>query len=281
VGFLIYCGLALYKIQSSSSFIYGITRAIPFPVAKVGSDYVSYENYLFELRHYEHYYHTQQHVDFNSNSGKRQLTNFKKQALQQVIDNTYIKQLAVNNHVTVSNQDVNNEISLVRSQNRLGSSDQVFRDALQNFWGWSVSDFKREIRQQLLAEKVVAKLDKGTNQRAEQALDRLNHGAKFDRLAAKVSDDTSAKKNGGQYSGWIDQSNRDIAPQVTAALFKLEPNQYSDIINTGYSLEIVKVLERKDDKVRAAHISFNLNSINTYVGPLKSHETTHRYITIK
>ena len=48
------------------------------PAAKAGSDWVSYESYLFELRHLKHYYETQQEVDFKSDSGKSQLTEFKK-----------------------------------------------------------------------------------------------------------------------------------------------------------------------------------------------------------
>lgn len=280
VAFFIYCGLAFYKFQTTSSFAYGVSQVIPFPVAKAGPDFVSYESYLFELRHYIHYYQTQQQVDFNSKSGQQQLDSFKQQALNQVIDDSFVKQLARQHHISVSDQDVNNEVALVRSQNRLGSNTQVFQDVLQNFWGWSIDDFKRELKQQLLAQKVVAELDTGTQQRARQALDQLNHGAQFDKLAAKVSDDTSTKKAGGEYGGWISESNRDIAPEVAEALFKLQPGHYSGIIDTGYSLEIVKVLERKGDQVRAAHISFNLNDISTYINPLKAHETIHRYINV-
>src|SRR5690348_16022431 len=32
VGFFVYCGLALYKFQSTSAFIYEVTRVIPFTV---------------------------------------------------------------------------------------------------------------------------------------------------------------------------------------------------------------------------------------------------------
>src|ERR1700754_3053254 len=34
VAFFTYCLLALYKIQSSSTFLYRITQVIPFPIAK-------------------------------------------------------------------------------------------------------------------------------------------------------------------------------------------------------------------------------------------------------
>jgi parvulin-like peptidyl-prolyl isomerase len=279
-GFLIWCGLALYSFQSTSAFTYDITKVIPFPIAKVGSDYIYYENYLFELRHTMHYYETQQQANFSTSNGKLQLNIYKKEALQDVINNTYVKQLAGQNHISVSNQDVDNEVALVRSENRLGGSQQVFQDVLNEFWGWSVSDFRRELKQQLLAQKVVSTLDTGTWQRARQALWELDHGTSFATVAFQTSDDSSTRAQGGQYNGTITESDTDIAPQVTAELFKLKPGQVSGIINTGYSLEIVQLTSQQGDSVKAAHIEFNFKDISTYIKPLEAKEPSHQYINI-
>lgn len=280
IGFFAWTTFAIYKLQSTSSFIYTVSSVVPFPVAKAGPNFVSYEDYLFELRHYMHYYQTQQQVNFSSKAGQQQLKSFKKQALQEVIDNAYVKQLASAHHISVSNQEVSNEVALVRSQNRLGSSNEVFRNVLAEFWGWSVSDFRRELKQQLLTQKVVATLDTGTQERANQALAKLNQGVDFKQLASQVSDDVATRASGGEYGSLIDKSNRDIAPQVAAALFKLQPNQHSGIINTGYSLEIVEVISRQGDKVQAEHMSFNFQDINTYIAPLEAHHPVHHYIKV-
>ncbi len=272
IAFFTYTGLALYKFQSSSTFAYYLTLAIPFPVAKAGPSIVSYENYLFELRHYTHYYQTQQQINFNDPKGKQQLDAFKKQALQQVIDDAYVKQLASKYHVSVSSQDVNDAVQMVRQQNRLGSSDQVFADVLRQFWGWSVDDFKRELKSQLLAQKVVSALDTDTHNRAENAQTMLQQGAKFEDVAKKYSDDTTTKNNGGAYANVIDSTNQDLPPQVLNELVKLQPGQVSAIINTGYSLEIVKVISKDNGKIHAAHIVFNFKPIDTYVKPLQDKE---------
>lgn len=280
IFFFGYCLSALYKFQSSSTFIYGVTQVIPFPVAKAGPSWVSYESYLFELRHTIHYYETQQHEDFTSNIGKQHLAKLKQDALDQVIDDAYVKQLAKEHHVSVSPAEVNNEIALVRSQNRLGSNDQVFRNVLSEFWGWTVDDFRRELKQQLLAQKLVAKLDTQTTGRADNALAKLNSGADFGALAKEVSDDASTKANGGDYGVAITRTNHDIAPQVIDALFKLKPGEHTDIINTGYSLEIDKVTSVSGDSVHAAHIVFNLKDINTYLKPLRTSEKPHTFIKV-
>lgn len=277
--FFAYATLALYRFQSTSTFIYDVAQVVPFPVAKSGSHFISYESYLFELRHYIHYYQTQQKIDFNSESGKQQLQAFRKQALQDVITDAYVKQLASENHITVTDAEVNNEITLVRSQNRLGSNNQVFANVLKEFWGWSVADFKRELAQQLLAQKVVAKLDVQTQDRAQNVLTQLQGGADFATLAAQNSDDVSTKTNGGQYAAPITQSSTDVPPQVVSALFKLSAGQTSGIINTGSALEIVKADSISGGQIIASHIQFDFQPITTYTQPLQAKQKTHTFIT--
>ncbi|HXR50442.1 MAG TPA: hypothetical protein VN778_05450, partial [Verrucomicrobiae bacterium] len=80
VAFLLFCLLAIYKLQSTSGFIYDVSLVVPFPVAKAGPAWVSYESYLFELRRNMHYYQTQQQANFSTRDGRSQLTRLKEQA---------------------------------------------------------------------------------------------------------------------------------------------------------------------------------------------------------
>jgi hypothetical protein len=281
IVFFTYTTLALYRYQSSSTFLYRVTQVIPFPVARTGSNFVAYENYLFELRHYVHYYENQQKVSFKDPQYKEQLSEFKKRALDKVVTDAYVKKLAAKYKVTVSGQEVEEQIKIVRDQNRLGNSDKVFEDVLKDYWGWSVDDFKRSLEQQLLAQKVVAKLDTATQKRAEAALAELKSGADFGMVVKKYSDDDTSKDNGGEFGFLVDRTNRDLAAQTTDTLFKLQPGQYSGIINVGYGLEIVKNIEMGGDKIRGAHILFNFKDISTYVNDLKDQQKARIYISIK
>jgi parvulin-like peptidyl-prolyl isomerase len=279
VVFFVYCGLALYKLRSTSTFLYEVTRVLPFPVAKAGSDFVAYENYLFELRHLIHYYEVQQKEDLNGKD-KQHLIALRKESLDKVIDDAYVKQLAEQNNISVSNREVNDQITLVKAQNRLGTNDQMLDDVLKQFWGWSVSDFRRELKTQLLAQKVASHLDVATHAHANNALAALSQGKDFAQLAAEVSDDAATKAGGGQYGALIAKSNRDVPPQVVDALFKLQPGHTSAVINTGFTLEIVKVIQIQGDKVQAAHISFVLTNIDNYIKPLKEKEKPKHFISV-
>lgn len=280
IGFFAYCTVSLYRLHSTSTFLYRVTQVLPLPVAKAGKEYVAYENYLFELRHYTHYYQSQLKLDFNSVAGKAQLDAFQKQALDKVVSDAYIKQLAEKYNITVSDKEVNEQIAVVREQNRLGGSDQVFEDVLRDYWGWTVDDFRRSLRAQLLAQKVVATLDTETKQRANSALDELNKGTEFAAVAKKYTDDTATKDNGGDF-GTVDKTNRDLTAQTTDTLFATKQGEYSGIINIGYSLEIVKNIEQvSPSKVHGAHILFNFKEVSFYLNDIKQQEKTHTFINL-
>lgn len=278
VAFFSYCTLALYKFQSYSTFLYKVTQVIPFPIARVNGHFVSYNNYLFELEHYVHYYQTQQKLNFNTVSGQQQLNDYRQRALDKVINDAYIGELASKNHVTVSNQQLNEQINIVRQENRLGDNQSEFESVLKDYYGWNLNDFKRELKTQLLAQNLVSTLDVATHQKADAAYAQLKAGADFGALAGQVSQDMATKSNNGQYGYLISQNNVNIPPQVVAALFALKPGQYTSIINTGYSLEIDKNLGLVGDQIQAAHIVFNFQDINNFLNPLKNQQKAKEYI---
>lgn len=280
VAFFTYAILGLYRFQNTSTFIYRVTQILPFPVARAEGQFVSYESYLFELRHYMHYYETQQKLNFEDEEGKAQFEEFKKQAMDQVINDAYVKKLAKENNVSVSSQEVEEEIAMVKEQSRLGTSDQVFEDVLRDFWGWSVNDFKRSLRNQLLARKVASTLDTEAKAKAEAALAEINAGADFAGVAKKYSEDEGTKETGGDFGITIDKSSRDISAKVTDAIFRQQTGEVSEIIDTGYSLEIIKTLGFEGDKARAAHIQINFKDISQYIGPMRESQPPTQYLKV-
>ena len=203
----------------------------------------------------------------------------KQRALDKVLNDAYVGELAAKNHVTVSSQQINDQITIDREENRLGDNQAELESVLKTYYGWSLNDFKRELKTQLLAQNLVAKLDTATNLRAQNALDDLNKGADFGTLASQVSDDATTKSNGGQYGFLISPNNVNVPPQVVSALLPLKVGQITGIINTGFSLEIDKKLGVQNNEIQAAHIVFNFQDINTYINPLKNQQKARVYIT--
>jgi hypothetical protein len=284
VGLMVYCSLALYKFYQYNTFLYRITQVVPFPIAKAGGHYVSYENYLFELRHYVHYYESQQQRNF-AGSDHQQLVQFRQQALQNVIDDAYIKQLAAQHKISVSNKEVDLRLEEVRAQNRLGGNNKVFADVLRSYWGWSINDFKRSLKQQILREKVTASLDNVANQKAAGVQAQAKAGTDFATLAKQTSDNPTAKDNGGDYGFAITKTNPNLPPEVITALFNLKVGEVSNMIlaspvlaNQGPSLQVVKVTAINGNTVNAQHIVINLKDISGNINKLKKQNPATTYI---
>lgn len=280
VIFFTYCTVALYKLQSTSAFLYKATQVVPFPIARQGSRFIAYENYLFEVRRYKHFQENQQDIDFETEFGSSQLDEYKRRAMAKVINDAYIKQLAKENDISVSDQEVEDQITLLRSQEKLGSSEDVLEDVLREYFGWSRDDFKRYTRSNLLEQKVLATLDVDAAGRADAALASLQNGMEFSEVATNFSDNAATKANGGEFGFTIDKTNSDLPPQAIDAIFKLQPGETSGIVNTGNALEIFKVLEASDGKIKAAHIAINFKDINEFLNDEKAEIPTRTYVTL-
>lgn len=279
VAFFVSMVAVLYKFHNTSSFVYRVTQVVPFPVAKAGGSYVGYDSYLFELRRYEHYYQSQQQVNFSSQSGKDQLNNYRPKALAQVVQAAYVKRLAAQNDVSVTSADLEAELASLQAQNQ--SSPQELADVASKFFGWSINDLKYELTQELLAQKVAAKLDTATQARASAVLKQLVAGSDFATLAAQNSD-AADKSNSGTYAdGTITAASTDVPPAVVRQLQTMQTGQVSGVIQAGVTLEIVKLLSNNDGKMQAAHISFNLTPIDVYVSQYAQKHPSHAYIKVE
>lgn len=273
----------LYSQQTTSSFMYQVSKVVPFPVARISNTLVSYENYLFELRHYIHYYETQQELSFESDAGSSQLASYKKRALDDVVNLAYTKILAEELDVKVTSLEIEDQIRIAREQNRLGSSDDVFEDVLKDYWNWSVSDFRRSLSNELLVQKVTRSLDTETEDRARTALAKLESGTSFEDVAAEYSDDEGTKDSGGDF-GLVDASNRNVSQQTVDTLLKLAEGQYSGVrvipYQNGYALEIVKNLEKKGNGAKGAHVIFRLKNLSDTLNDRKESQPYKLYVNL-
>ena len=282
IGFFVYTGMSLYRYQSTSLFMYRVSQVLPLPVAKAGGRWVSYESYLFELRRVMHYYETQQQVDFTTDTGKQQLKTYRPRALEQVITFAYVKDLAAQNNVRVTEQEVNDAIAVLRTQNQLAAGDDELEAVMQKFFGWSLGDLRRQLRDELLAQKVAAKLDTAAFSKAQNVVLQLKNGTDFAALAAQASDDANTKANGGQYTdAAISMKSQEVPPRVVRELGKLQPGAVSGIITTPTSFEVVKLLSKENGAYKAAHIQITFSPIESFVQPLQKKNPPKKFIKVE
>ena len=88
-------------------------------------------------------------------------------------------------------------------------------------------------------------------EKMEKLRDELIADGDFEFKAKVYSDDPGSAENGGDL-GFIERG--EMVTEFEAAAFRLEEGQISDIVETEFGFHLIKVLEKKGEKIRVAHI---------------------------
>lgn len=109
-----------------------------------------------------------------------------------------------------------------------------------------------EIRELVYKPKVNREEYEKAKSRAEEIRKRIvENGENFAELAKKLSADPGSATNGGDLGF---QKRGTFVPEFEAAVYKLEPNQVSQVVETEFGFHIIQLLERRGNLVHARHI---------------------------
>jgi peptidyl-prolyl cis-trans isomerase D len=130
---------------------------------------------------------------------------------------------------------------------KLRASTQINDDTLRAYYNQHVDEYKVENRVHVehILFKTIGKTDAETaeiRQKAEDVLKQAKHGANFEDLAKKYSEDDATKPKGGDL-GWIVDGQ--TVPEFQQAAFSVPKGQISDLVKTQYGFHIIKVLDRE------------------------------------
>ncbi len=129
----------------------------------------------------------------------------------------------------------------------LRANTHVSDDELRAYYDQNISQYKVENRVHVehILFKTVGKTDAEVaeiRQKAEDVLKQAKHGANFEQLAQKYSEDDGSKAKGGDL-GWIVEGQ--TVPEFQQAAFTLPKGALSDLVKTQYGFHIIKVLDRE------------------------------------
>ena len=130
---------------------------------------------------------------------------------------------------------------------KLRATAQVSDDTLRAYYNAHIDDYKVEDRANVehILFKTIGKTDAEVaeiRQKAEDVLKQAKHGANFEDLAKKYSEDDATKAKGGAL-GWIVEGQ--TVPEFQQAAFSLPKGSISDLVKTQYGFHIIKVLDRE------------------------------------
>lgn len=261
-------GVLIYKYKQDNRAVRIAASVIPYPVVSVNGSILwndaTYHDYLFELASVEKFYKSQQE-DLTSKSGQSKLADIKKQIISQLQDRILVAQLARKYKIKLTQKEIDDQFNQL--QQSAGGPDKV-KQTLQQLYGWSIADFKKELSYKLLEQKLAdavsndPKLNAAALAQAQDIKKQLDAGADFATLAKKYSADSSASQGGDL--GYFKKGDNVAA--FDNAAFALQVGQISNPVKTQYGYHIIKVTDKKDDgSIRASHILIKTVDLDTWL----------------
>jgi peptidyl-prolyl cis-trans isomerase D len=129
----------------------------------------------------------------------------------------------------------------------------VSQDEILAYYNQHLDEYKVQDRVHVehILFKTVGKTDAEIveiRQTAEDALKKAKHGASFEDLAKKDSEDDATKDKGGDL-GWIVRGQ--TVAEFEQAAFTLPKGSISDLVKTQYGFHIIKILDRETARTKS------------------------------
>lgn len=149
------------------------------------------------------------------------------------------------------------DVNLLRQRTQVPEAD------IRTYYNEHLDQYKVENRAHVehILFKTIGKTDAEVEEirkKAEDVLKQAKHGAKFEDLAKKYSEDTTKDKGGD--IGWIKQGQ--ALPEYEKTAFSASKDSVSDLIRTQIGFYIIKVLDREVARTK------NLDEVRSQIQPI-------------
>lgn len=271
----------LYSVQNTSELMYRVTKVIPFPIARVDGEFVLYSDYLMIYRSSIHFLEKKGQVNLKTDEGKKSVDSIKQQSMQSVIQNAFAAKLAREMNISVSDDEVNNQIKSGKMSLNGEVSEQTYYAVLLSYYDLSPVEYSRRIQNELLRQKVSFALDKDAETNINEIADIISKDSNISlkTLAETFSNDSGKKATFGA-SGWVPKNNNDYG--LTEQAVKLSKGQASQVIksNSGDGYYIVRLIDINDTKVSYEYIKVPLTAFSKALNDIISTNKVDYFISI-
>lgn len=236
-------------------------QIIPFPVARVGWQWITTKDVAENMSAIRRFYESQDfervgmRVDFATPEGQKRLKLREKDLVNKMIEDVAIARLAREEGIVVTPDTARRGVEDKVKELGVGSTVE---SNLARLYGWTLSDFSEKVvRPSLYEEALLAKFqaeDRGkvtAKEKIEEASAKLKSGTSFADVANELSEGSTAA-NGGDL-GWF--SIEDLAPDLQKPVEGAKRGTPTDIVESSLGYHILLLEESKlEDGKRLYHL---------------------------
>lgn len=278
--FIIFVWWQLYSVQSTSTFFYRMTRALPLPVASVDGEQVPYSYYLMNYRSQAHYLTVKEGVDLGAPDSKRQVEFIKRKAMRDAQSDVYAEKIAKQKDISVSDKDVDDAILRQRRSRDGVASEQTYDAIVLDHFGWTPQEAREVTRRKLLQQRVAYAVDDVAEGQRKAVEEHLRKNVEFDAIAKEVGGNGAAKVTSA-ITPLVPRSNQDDGLALRASTLK--KGEVSPIFKStsGDGYYVVKLLDADNNsRISYAFIKIPLTVFSSRLDMLQEQHKISEYITI-
>jgi len=282
----------VYAKASTDKFTVSVAKVLRLPVMKVDGQRVLYSEYAEDLRAIR----TLVAYDKANGGNNASLTEeqMSDQVLWRLANNILIKSAAAKYGVKAEDQDIENIKANLLKQFK--DVNEINAEITKRY-GWTFEQYQEKvIKNYILQQKIGEKIqsDQATHEairnKALSVLNEIKGGKDFAELAKQYGED-GTKANGGDL-GWFGKG--DMVPEFEKAVYALKVGEVTqDLVETQYGYHIIKLEEKKtekvkdasgklvnQEKVRARHILFRFLDPSTFMDSLAKAAQYNLYVKV-
>jgi len=248
---------AVYLLPATDPFVRNVTTVVPYPIAVVNAEPISFKDFYVEWDAMQNYLKSQ-----TDTSALPPAAEMQSSIIDAMTERTAIRQLAKQYGITLDQSKVDQMTESTLSQY---GSEQEAADAIQKTFGWDKQLFvdrviKPVVLSSQLEEAIYADniLQTAAKTKIDSALQRLKNGDDFAAVAKEVSEDSSAA-NGGD----IGSLTADVVPpEWVEAVASLGLNKFSEVIDLGSAYSISMASEQTESEDSGTQFNFHIIIVN-------------------
>lgn len=217
--------------------------------------------------------------------GRKYIDVMKEKVLDMLVDIKVQEQEALKSGITATTEEIDAEVEKAR---KYFDTEEKFNEYLTS-QKMTIEYLRNTIRKDILVSKFKEKLTTGVTvtdeevatyyganqdqfisikasqilmeneEEAKKILERAKKGENFNELALQYSTDPTAKENKGDL-GYF-RKGQMVEPFETAA-FALKPGEISDLVKTDYGYHIIKLEDKKYDKLEDISAELKISMVN-------------------
>lgn len=246
-------GILIYGFKSEDKVTRIAAKIVPFPIAVVNQDFITYDDYLHEKDYIHHFYQTTQQdkVDFGE---------IDKQIVNQLVEDRLISFQSLIHRERIKKTEIDLTMKDIVDQN---GGDAKVEKVLSDLYGINLKQFRRLVKSQMLRDKldqdliarvtashILVRVDKNAPEdqvaaakaKIDGYLAEIKGGVDFAEEAKKHSEDVGSAEQGGALQPF---AAGEMVTEFSNVAFKTKVGEISEPVRTDFGWHIIKVEAKK------------------------------------